>query len=135
VKAAETHFNGAALVAQATENLIMRGGTVLAVAGNNLTVQGGGAATFVAGNDLHIQGGGGNVFIARGDVRIQAGGGNVFIARRALVRQGFIACLITGQARLGPGSRVLISPVAAAAFGAAAGLAWALAQGRVRRGR
>jgi hypothetical protein len=114
LKAREVNLNGSA--------------AGLAAMGGNLTIHNGGCGPVLAKGDVKIRYGGCGPVLAGGDVSIEYGGtqsvlsaGNATIGPRGLA--GFV---VSPRVTIEDGGKVLLSSRQAIAFGAAAGIAWAL---------
>jgi hypothetical protein len=114
LKAREVNLNGSA--------------AGLAALGGNLTIHNGGCGPVLAKGDVKIRYGGCGPVIAGGDVSIEYGATqSVLAAGSATIGpRGFAGFVVSPRVMVEDGGKVLLSSRQAIAFGAAAGIAWAL---------
>ncbi|HEX2910517.1 MAG TPA: hypothetical protein VH186_06880 [Chloroflexia bacterium] len=128
---------GFALVTAVSGDLQVNGGggTVIA-AGRDARLENGGGLAITAGRDLKLGDGGGFILAAGRQLSVEDGGGAVMVSREITLNRGFAGVVLAARVELGEGSRVLLTPAGAAAFGGAFGLAFALVKlifGRKRK--
>ncbi len=109
--------------------------TALAAANGTLFLEHGGCGVVVANGPASIRFGGCGPLVANGDVSIEYGGAQtVLAAGGADIRSGgFVGLLASPRVTVEGGGRVLLGTRQAIAFGAAAGVAFALLSRLLRR--
>lgn len=100
----------------------------LVAANGNLSIENGGCGPVLANGDVAIHNGGCGPMIAGGDVTIRNGGTQGIIAAGGATvgPRGFVGAVLSPNVTVEEGGRVLLGTRAAIAFGAAAGLVFAL---------
>ena len=104
-------------------------------AGGNLSILQGGCGPVIANGSVTIRQGGCGPLIANGDVSIEQGGTQSVIAAggATLGDHAYVGLVLSPKVTVEDGGRVLMSTPQALAFGAAAGLVFALLSRLVRR--
>ena len=107
----------------------------LVAAKGNFSIVNGGAGPVLANGSVTIRNGGCGPLIANGDVSIEYGGTQaVFAAGGARIGpKALVGAVISPNVTVADGGKVLLSSRQALAFGAAAGIAYALLSRLVRR--
>ena len=107
----------------------------LVAAVGSLTIERGGSGPVVAGGDLSIHFGGCGPMLVAGDVSIDRGGTQSVIAAGGATfgRGAFVGAVLAPKVTVEDGGRVLLGTAQALAFGAAAGLVFALVSRVARR--
>jgi hypothetical protein len=104
------------------------------IASGQVAINQGGCGPLMTGGDVTIHQGGSGPIVAKGDVSIEQGGCQSVIAAggATLGRQSFVGMVLSPRIEVRDGAKVLMTVPQAAAFGAAAGVVFALLS-RARR--
>jgi len=93
------------------------------LSGGGVSLSQGYATALVAAGDAQVRQAGAQWLLTAGDVAVEWGGAAVVAAPTVKVERGVIGLVLSRQAELGEGVRVLLQPRGAAALGAGVGLA------------
>jgi hypothetical protein len=107
----------------------------LVAAKGNLSILNGGAGPVLANGSVTIRNGGCGPLIANGDVSIQNGGTQAVLAAggATIGPKAFVGFVVSPKVTVAEGGRVLFGSRQSLAFGAAAGIAYAVLSRLVRR--
>jgi hypothetical protein len=129
----EIERGGALAISAGGEAEIEYGGALAINAGGNLELENGGAAIINIGRDAEITNGGAWIINAGRNVSFKTGGAIVAISGQSTVENGSVGILLSSNAQLGEGTRVLLNTPQAVALGVAAGATFALLRWLLRR--
>jgi hypothetical protein len=107
----------------------------LVAAAGNLSIENGGCGPVLANGGVSIRNGGCGPLIANGDVSIENGGTQAVLAagRATIGPRALVGFVVSPNVTVAQGGRVLFGSRQALAFGAAAGITYALLSRRRRR--
>lgn len=124
-------FAGGAIAQQ--DMTMTDAGAVGVAVGRDMQLNNGGAFAIAVGHDLELMNGGSNILTVGEHAELTNGGAMVAISRQVTAQNSFFGVLISRQAQLESGSRVLLNTKQAAIFGATFGAALALLSWLLRK--
>jgi hypothetical protein len=121
LKARDVHLTnaGAGLVAAQGSFSILNGGAGPVLANGPVTIRNGGCGPLIANGDVSIENGGTQTVLAAGGARIGS--------------RAFVGAVLSPRVTIEDGAKVLLNSQQAVAFGAAAGIVYAVVRRLIRR--